>query len=116
MIIGLQVDYVVHLGEAYISAPYNDRLGRVKCMLESIGMSVVSGAVSTIGATSFLLAAQVMMMFQFGVFIIVTIFVSFIFSFFCFTTLMALCGPQNKTGCLITLFKNIRAKCRKVGK
>ena len=101
MVVGLSVDYVVHLAEAYRMSTAYRRHDKVKDMLQSMGLSVISGALTTIGAAVFMLFAQIQFFFQFGIFIISTIGTSLTFSLLGFTTFMSLCGPQGETGSLM---------------
>ena len=123
MVVGLSVDYVVHLAEAYRMSTSYRRHDRVKDMLQSMGLSVISGAVTTIGAAVFMLFAQIQFFFQFGIFIISTIGTSLIFSLIGFTTFMSLCGPQGETGSLMKAARECKlcicgsqAKRNKTGK
>ena len=59
LVVGLAVDYVVHLAEGYARSPASDRLTRTKDTLEEVGISVLSGATTTLGASIFLLAAKI---------------------------------------------------------
>ncbi|WAR18412.1 DISP1-like protein [Mya arenaria] len=103
MVVGLSVDYIVHLAEAYRSSPSTRRADRVRYMLESIGLSVISGAITTIGAAVFMLFAQIQFFFQFGIFIITTVGIALVFSLFGFTTFLSLFGPEENTGSVLAL-------------
>ena len=111
MVVGLSVDYIVHLAEAYRMSESTRRLDRVRSMLESIGLSVISGAITTIGAAVFMLFAQIQFFFQFGLFIISTVGISLLFSLFCFTTFMSLVGPQGTSGSITVLCTCMSQKC-----
>lgn len=113
MVVGLSVDYIVHLAEAYRSSESPRRSDRVHHMLESIGLSVISGAVTTLGAAVFMLFAQIQFFFQFGIFIISTVGISLLFALLGFTTFLSLCGPQGDTGCLIALTRGCKKLCFK---
>ncbi|KAK3088168.1 hypothetical protein FSP39_015614 [Pinctada imbricata] len=107
MVVGLSVDYVVHFAEAYRSSTSSEREGRIKSMLQSMGLSVASGALTTFGAACFMLGSKIQLIFQFGVFVMSIIFISFIYSLFGFTTFMAIFGPQGNTGSLVFLWKKL---------
>jgi hypothetical protein len=49
-------------------------------MLENMAVSVLSGAITTFGAASFMLFAQIKFSFQFGIFVMSTVGVSIMFS------------------------------------
>merc|ERR1719181_664318 len=52
MVIGLSVDYVVHMADAYLEAPAADRIGRTQYMMKKMGLAVLNGAATTIGAAA----------------------------------------------------------------
>ncbi len=86
LVVGLSVDYVVHLAEAYRTSPSSSRDGRVRSMLESMGLSVLSGAITTFGGAIFMLFSKIKFLYQFGIFVMSTVGISLLFSFFFFTT------------------------------
>jgi uncharacterized membrane protein YdfJ with MMPL/SSD domain len=113
MVVGLSVDYIVHLAEAYRMSKSSRRLDRVHDMLESIGLSVISGAITTMGAAVFMLFAQIQFFFQFGIFILSTVGISLLFSLFGFTTFLSLCGPENETGSITKFASSLVKFCKK---
>merc|ERR1712134_199683 len=98
MVIGLSVDYVVHLADAYLEAPAEDRLERCKFMLVKMGLAVVNGGVTTIGAAGFMCVCYITFFEKFGIVILVTVFQSVITALFFFSAVMALFGPQGTSG------------------
>ena len=86
LLVGLSVDYVVHLAEAYSRSTRRDRKGRVQGMLAEVGISVLSGAVTTLGSSIFLLAAKILFFVQFGLFYVLynRVFNTFCFRFVCY--------------------------------
>ncbi|CAL1540358.1 unnamed protein product [Lymnaea stagnalis] len=104
LVVGLAVDYVVHLSESYHNSPRLDRVGKVRDMLESMGVSVVSGAISTLGAAAFMMGAKIQFFLQFGIFMFCTIGFSLIFSLCLFAPMLALLGPQGHVGSLVPIF------------
>lgn len=107
LIVGLAVDYVVHLAEGYMVLTDKDRLTRVRYTLGHVGISVFSGACTTLGASIFMLAAKIIFFSQFGIFIFCTIGFSILYSLFFFTTMLALIGPEGQTGSLRPLMRKI---------
>ena len=105
MVVGLSVDYVVHLAEGYHRSAHADRESRVRDMLEEVGISVFAGACTTLGASLFMLFAQILFIIKFGIFMICTIGFSLLFSLGFFTTVMGLVGPSGKTGDIKELYK-----------
>jgi protein dispatched 1 len=61
IIIGFSVDYVVHLATHYIHAPFDHRFERMKYSLEEMGVSIVSGAITTLGSGLFLFGALILL-------------------------------------------------------
>ena len=108
LIVGLAVDYVVHLAEGYMQLQHGTRSNKVRYALSHVGVSVLSGACSTLGASIFMFAAKIMFFVQFGIFIFVTIGFSILYSLFLFPTVMALVGPENQTGSILPLGRKIK--------
>merc|ERR1719217_1045886 len=98
MVIGLSVDYVVHMADAYLEAPAEDRLERTRFMLVRMGLAVVNGGVTTLGAAGFMCATYITFFQKFGVVILVTVFQSLVTSLFFFSAMMALVGPEGTSG------------------
>ena len=115
LVVGLSVDYVVHLAEGYCRSTQTDRKGRTRDMLEEVGVSVISGAITTMGAAALLLIAKIVFFFQFGLFIFCTILFSITYALVLFTTFMALAGPNGETGSLKPCLGRIKGcfrRCR----
>ena len=108
LIVGLAVDYVVHLAEGYMQSHNTKRSDKVRYALSHVGVSVLSGACSTLGASIFMLAAKVLFFVQFGIFIFATIGFSILYSIFLFPTVMALIGPEGQTGSILPIGRQIR--------
>ncbi|XP_069117661.1 protein dispatched homolog 1-like [Argopecten irradians] len=107
LVVGLSVDYVVHLAEGYHMSIHTDRKSKVRDMLESVGVSISSGAASTLGASIFMLFAKILFFVQFGIFMFCTIGFSLIYSLGLFSTGLAIVGPQGNFGSLVPLWKRL---------
>ena len=94
MVIGLSVDYCTHLCEAYLASSGRTRGERVREMLFQMGVSVISGAISTLGASFFLLFPYSTFFVKFGAFVFFVICQSVIFSLFLFSAILNVVGPQ----------------------
>ena len=84
-------------------------------MLSEVGVSVLSAAITTVGAAAMLMFAQITFFVKFGSFIFLTISFSIVFSLILFTTCIALFGPQNQTGSMDPFYKHIQVftdKCK----
>lgn len=112
MVVGLTVDYVVHLAEGYTLSLHRDRLSRVRDMLDEMAISVFFGACTTLGASMFMFLAQLSFFLQFGIFMFSTIGFSLFFSMGMFVTLMGLVGPQGDTGNIVAMFKKVKGWCK----
>ena len=108
LVVGLAVDYVVHLAEGYMELKDQDRLTRVRYTLGHVGISVSSGACTTLGASIFMLAAKIIFFSQFGIFIFCTIGLSILYSLILFTTVLAMIGPEGETGSLMPAIRKIK--------
>ena len=97
VLVGLAVDYVVHVANAYMEAKKKDRESRVKNALTEMGGTVLGGAVTSLGASFFLLLCNFQYFAKFGVFMFMTIGLSFLFVFFFFIPVLLLIGPEE--GC-----------------
>jgi len=107
ILVGLSVDYVLHLAESYnnTEAHADNRHYRVTESLTRMGASVVSGAITTIGSAIMLLFCQLEVFVKFGIIISANIFLSLIFTMFLFTALMATLGPINRQGSIVACMK-----------
>merc|ERR1712083_1295553 len=68
MVVGMSVDYVVHLSEAYLASGKEKREDRTRRMLGIVGSAVLSGALSTMIGIFWLLFATIMIFLKFGAF------------------------------------------------
>ena len=98
MVVGLAVDYCVHLAEGYSRSTHSDRRGRLRDTLTEVGVSVLSGCITSIGGSAFMLLAVIIFFEQFGTFLFATLGFSFIYSLCLFPTMLGLIGPENKQG------------------
>merc|ERR1712146_778491 len=106
-------DFTAHFAEGYLTSGETTRGGRVQMMLTRVGVSVLSGAVSTLGATAFLFFPVILFFRKFGMFIFATILSSLFISLFFFTALLASgVGPRGNSGDIKHMY---RAAKRKLG-
>merc|ERR1712166_906983 len=103
MVIGLSIDYTVHLSDAYLENEKKTREERTQAMLTHLGESVLSGAISTIGASVFLLATYNQFFYKFGLIILFVISTSVIFSMVFFAAALDTIGPNDDFGNLYAL-------------
>ena len=99
MVPGLSVDFVAHLAEGYVESSETNRIGRVRDMLGRVAISVVSGAISTLGASVFLFLPTIVFFNKFGIMMFMTIGFSLFWSLVFFPALLASpLGPNGNVG------------------
>ncbi len=108
LVVGLAVDYIVHLAEGYHMSKHTLRLERIQESLHKVGISVISGAISTMGAAFFMFFSRLFFFKEFGAFIFGTVGFSMVFSLFVFMAGYSLFGPQGYTGSYLTLCRGRR--------
>ena len=90
---------MVHLGNAYIECEQSEkREERMKFSLFTMGISVVSGALTTFGSGFWLIFPEFLFFKKFGILVMSVVTFSLFFSMVYFIGLLAKCGPQGKTG------------------
>ena len=98
IIIGFSVDYVVHFANAYLECPGKTRTERLSFSLLTMGVSVGSGAVTTLLAGFFLLFPNLVFFYKMGVIILITILAAILWALLFVTSMLAAFGPENDTG------------------
>jgi len=88
IIAGFSVDYVVHLAHAYKTASGNTD-ERITAAFGDMGISVLNGMITSIGASIPLFFCQLQFFHKFGIFICLTIAFSWIFANFWFMSVVA---------------------------
>ncbi|GMH68506.1 hypothetical protein TL16_g04949 [Triparma laevis f. inornata] len=96
VVIGLAVDYTVHFCHSYTHSPEESQFSRTKQAAREMGVSIVSGAVTSFGASIFLLPTALTFFRQFGTFMCATIVFSLILSIFFFLSLTTHYGPERR--------------------
>ena len=107
IVVGRAVDYTVHLMHSYSEAGAPARYQKAQTALTEMGVSVVSGALTTMGAALPLLLAQFKFFTQFGNFIAIITFCSIAWAILYLMGLAMVCGPQgtDRLWCDIPLVK-----------
>merc|ERR1719410_2584956 len=112
IIIGFSVDYVVHLANAYLESSSHSREERLSFALLTMGISVVSGAVTTFGAGFFLIFPVFVFFYKMGIVMVSTVALSIIWAMCFFTSIIAMWGPQGDTGDMKRYFKACAMRCK----
>lgn len=119
LVVGLSVDYALHLGHSYNHAgsadpddpthkPSFDRVARMRAALIQIGPSVVSAAATTIGAMFVLYFCQIHVFKEIGIIVSVTLLLGIYFSICVFSALCFMFGPEGDQGNVIGWMRNAR--------
>merc|ERR1711985_205236 len=90
---GFSVDYVVHLAHAFVHAEKKDRGDKVRSALDEIGVSVLTGMLTSASAAVALMICQLQFFYKFGVFLMLTVSISWIWANIAFMATMSVCGP-----------------------
>jgi len=110
MVIGMAIDYAVHMAHAYNEA-HGGRQEKASEAVQGMGISVLSGAGTTIGAAVPLLFASFLFYVKMGWFIFFVALWGVIYSFTMLVPLMMICGPEGTQGDVTHLLR-----CRAVVK
>merc|ERR1712017_34289 len=94
---GFSVDYVVHLAHAFVHAEQKERSDKVKSALDEIGVSVLAGMLTSASAAVALMFCQLQFFHKFGVFLILTVLLSWLWANLGFLAAMAIFGPDETT-------------------
>ena len=105
MVIGFSVDYVVHLAAHYVHSAAITRFPRTTESLGEMGISIFSGAMTTIGSSAFLYGAELGIFQKFAFILTTTCTIAIIFSLVYFTALSHGFGPEGRTGNLGRLLR-----------
>eukprot|EP00736_Rhodelphis_marinus_P004406 Rmarinus@m.19792 len=98
MVIGLSVDYSVHLAEAYLHGGAQTRKDRTDGMLTRLGVSVVSGCVSSLGSSFFMFFAPLLFFPKFAGFIFCTLSFSLVYALSFMAAVLYCFGPEGTQG------------------
>lgn len=93
ILIGLSVDYVIHLSSDYAHSRHASRHERIREAYGQMGVSILSGAITTLGSGLALFGGRMRIMQKFAVIITSTITISFVSSMVLFGALCHVVGP-----------------------
>lgn len=96
---GLAVDYSLHYGISYKLCPDNtNRQASTRQAISSMGGSTAMAALTTGAAGAFMIPSTVLAYVQIGVFLIVVMSVSWVYSTFLFNAMLSVFGPERGFG------------------
>ena len=93
MIIGFSVDYVVHLATHYVHVKEYSRYTKSTESVQAMGVSIFSGAMTTLGSGVFLFGGTIIFFQKFALIITVTVVFSIIYAMVYFMAFLHLAGP-----------------------
>ena len=96
--VGLSIDHTLHYGVAYRLAPDLDRHNRALSSLKTVGSVICMASLTTFLAGVFMLASVTLVYQKFGIFLILVITVSWLYSTLFFQSLLNIIGPQGGFG------------------
>jgi len=95
MVIGLSIDYTLHLSHAYMHAKADDRDGKLKEAATTMGVTVIAGAFTTFTSALFMVPCQLTFFIRMCTLMGGTVGFSILYALFFFMPLMALVGPSG---------------------
>lgn len=96
IVIGLAVDYTVHLGHVYTCSSRRSRESKMTEAASIMGVTVIAGAITTFGCACFMFACQLTFFTKMATLMGGTIGYSVLYSLFLFMPLCALIGPSGE--------------------
>jgi hypothetical protein len=98
LIIGLSVDYSLHLGHAYMHSIAHHRKERTQHAVVSMGSSLIAASLSTIGSMLVLLLCTIQLFVTIGTIISLTMTVALLLSLGTFAAWLSVMGPEGDFG------------------
>jgi len=111
--VGFAVDYVVHLAAHFVHSKAKDRNTRVRESLREVGISIMSGSVTTVAATATLFLCVLVLFAKFATLVIFTILLSSFYSLAFFAAICHTFGPMGNVGNIQFLYEMIKDKLKK---
>lgn len=109
--IGFAVDYVVHLGGHYVHSKYKDRDNRIREALREMGISIISGSITTMLSVLILFACVIFLFTKFSIFVLTTIICSTFYSLCFFSACCHVVGPNDEFANISQLIKCMCRPC-----
>lgn len=103
--VGFAVDYVVHLASHYVHSKHQDSYSRVQESLRELGVSILSGSITTVLAVVVLVICEIIVFLKFAIFVSYTIILSLVYSLGFFTAACHIIGPSGKFGNFNHMYK-----------
>lgn len=114
MVVGLAVDYTVHVGHTYEIATlegYHTRVERFTVAAERMGPTVFMGYITTASSAALMLLCQITFFPTMGLMILLTVSFSLEVALFFYLSLLLLFGPEGEVGKVSSFFKCLFCWC-----
>merc|ERR1712038_888328 len=98
LVIGFSVDYVVHLANSYLESNGETRMERLSFALLTMGVSVVSGAMTTMLSGLMLVFPAFIFFYKMGWIIMTTVLLAMMWALLFFPAIVAAIGPEGEQG------------------
>ena len=111
IIIGFSVDYTVHIGHMYQHAGevgIQDRRSRFEFAARKMFLTVLGGAITTVGAGVFMFACQIVFFNKMATLIVGTIVLSFLYATGFFLSILFVAGPEGDTGDIVGMYEKVK--------
>ena len=96
--VGLSIDHTLHYGVAYRLAPDLDRYNRALSSLKTVSSVICMASLTTFLTGVFMVASVTLVYQKFGIFLILVISISWLYSTLFFQSLLNVLGPQGGFG------------------
>lgn len=118
ILMGLSVDYGVHLGTAYVEAPKNLRTRgeRTQYALATLGVSITASAITTVISGSILWLCTLQFFFKFAFLITMTIGASYVWSVGFLAAVLLTIGPERGEWNLNVIYNWLKRRMGGVGR
>ncbi|KAK2163305.1 hypothetical protein LSH36_82g06018 [Paralvinella palmiformis] len=110
---GLSIDFTIHNGVAYKLSEERRREDKVTEALSSVGSAITMAGLTTLGAGASMMCGSVWAYRQFGVFLVLTMLLSWYYAMFFFMSLCSTIGPVGKVGDFGCAFSWMKRKTKK---
>lgn len=95
ILIGFSVDYIVHLGSDYMHSKLESRYAKMEQAYKHMGISILSGMITTAVAGAFLFGGVILTFNKFAVLITSTITISFLVAMILYGAVLMTIGPEG---------------------
>lgn len=98
ILIGFSVDYIIHFSHSYIESRYNTRFDKMRQSYREMGVSILSGCLTTFGCGCFLFGGTFVFFQKFAFIIVITVVFAINVAVFTFGALCHTIGPTGRMG------------------